>query len=36
MLEALGYFATIVIGSGVLVIFLVWIAVASGLFDTED
>ena len=36
MLEALGYFATIVIGGGVLVLFLVSVALASGLFDTED
>jgi hypothetical protein len=36
MVEALSYFATILIGGGVLVIFLVWIAVAFGVFDTED
>ena len=36
MIEALGIFAAIFIGVGVLVIFLVWIALASGLFDTED
>jgi hypothetical protein len=36
MLEALGIFAAIVIGVGVLVIFFVWIAFAAGLFDTED
>ena len=36
MLEALGYFATIYIGGWVVVVFLVWIAVATGLFDAED
>ena len=36
MLEALGIFCAIVIGSSVLVLLGVWLVFASGLFDAED